>query len=79
MEEILIEVHGFVMLKGLNDGFKYLLIQKKHPEHGLIYEVRKPMGKKLIVSHYKSSVDLWIKEPGKQNNYIEILSKITKQ
>ena len=74
MRKLLIEVHGFVMLKGLKDGFKYLLIEKNHEKYGLVYEVKKPLGKNTIIMHYKSSVDNWINSKSKIN-YIEILSE----
>lgn len=48
----LIFVHGWVMLKGLDEGAFVIMHQDE-----ISYTFRKPKGKKAICRHYKSSVD----------------------
>ena len=49
---VIIKVHGFVMLKGLDNGMYKVLCQDN-----ISYTFAKPKGKKAICRHYKSSVD----------------------
>ena len=52
MNGTIIHVHGFVMLKGLNQG-KYKVLRQDE----FSYTFSKPKGNKAICRHYKSSVD----------------------
>ena len=65
-------VHGFVMLKGLEDGQKYR-VQSMPDWYGRpTYQFTKAKGKKFVCRHETSSVDCWIGD--KQNlNRIEVL------
>lgn len=69
----LISVHGFVMVRNLNDGCKYKITERVDPKYGMVYDVRKPLGKKVIVTHYKSTIDLWISDDVNRINRIEII------
>lgn len=48
----LIKVHGWVMLKGLDQGLYKVLSQDE-----ISYTFSKPKGSKAICRHYKSSID----------------------
>jgi hypothetical protein len=47
-----IKVHGWVMLKGLEEGMYRIISQDN-----ISYTFAKPKGTKAICRHYKSSVD----------------------
>lgn len=67
-----IEVIGWVMLKNLNEGkYKVSSIGQHFGED--VYYFSKPKGKKEIVGHYVSDVDMSIDE--RNNNRIEIVGK----
>lgn len=59
-----IKVHGFVMLKGLDDGFRYE-VEKLDMWTSIsttyTYTFRR-IGSKFRVRHFASSVDSWINE-----------------
>jgi hypothetical protein len=58
----IIRVHGFVMLEGLDDGCCYR-VKAITPYYGNpTYSFAKPKGRKTIVRHFASSVDLWVSE-----------------
>jgi hypothetical protein len=61
-------VHGFVMLAKLQDGKSYLMKEKEDR-----FEFFTPRSRDLVVAHRKESVQPWIKESGKQNNFIELM------
>jgi hypothetical protein len=61
-------VHGFVMLAKLQDGKSYLMNEKEDR-----IEFLTPKSRDLVVAHRPESVKPWIKEPGKQNNFIEVV------
>lgn len=65
----MIYVHGWVMMKGLNEGAYIVLSQDN-----ISYTFAKPRGKKAICRHYKSSIDAKIKcfERGDSNG-IEVI------
>lgn len=68
----IILVHGFVMLKGLEDGCKYK-IQSMPQYYGQdTYQFTKVRGKKFVARHLAKDVDCWINE--NNLNRIEILS-----
>lgn len=70
----IILVHGWVMLKGLEDGQKYK-VQAITPYYGNnTYQFTKPKGKKPVCRHYSDKVDLWIQENNPNLNRIEIVS-----
>ena len=48
----IIKVHGWIMLKGLENG-----IYKITSQDDFSYTFSKPKGKKAICRHYKSSID----------------------
>jgi len=69
----IILVHGFVMLKGLEDGQKYRVSM------GLYYKAptycfRKARGKKVVCCHYAHDVDLWIGDTNNLNT-IEVIKE----
>jgi len=66
----LIQVHGWVMLKGLNQGLYRVLCQDE-----ISYTFAKRNGKKPICRHYKDSVHGSIKCFNRgDNNGIQILN-----
>lgn len=69
----IIIVHGFVMLKGLEDGQKYR-VHSTPPHYGNdTYQFTKAKGKKVVARHYANNVDLWVDNP--QNfNRIEVMA-----
>jgi hypothetical protein len=58
---MLIRVHGFVMLEGLNDGCRYRVkkVYKLFRAH-TVYEFSRPRGRKTITSHRAENVDPWV-------------------
>lgn len=65
----IIEVHGWVMLAGLDAG-KYK-VQSMPEYHGQpTYQFTKPKGKKVVARHYTTSVDAWVSD---NINRIEVL------
>ena len=58
----IIRVHGFVMLAGLEDGCRYR-VKSITPYYGMpTYTFSRPKGRKAVVRHTVSSVDLWISD-----------------
>lgn len=53
-------VHGWVMLKKLEDGQLYRV--QSTPDHFgfATYQFTKPKGKKVVIRHYAHDVDAWI-------------------
>lgn len=73
----IIEVIGFVMMKNLNGGQKYRLSRIGTHCGKPVYWFTKAKGKKEVVGHYVSEVDLWV---GTNNlNRIDILTKSVKE
>jgi len=69
----IIEVIGWVMMKKLESGEKYR-VNKVYKYSGKdVYSFTKPKGKKEIVNHYVSDVDLWIGT--ENNNRIDIIRR----
>jgi hypothetical protein len=67
---ILVQVHGFVMLKGLNQGIYKVLYQDE-----ISYTFAKRKSKKPICRHYKNSVNGMVKSfADGNNNGIQILN-----
>lgn len=64
-------VHGFVMLKGLEDGQKYRVQSTPDYFGQPTYRFTKPKGKKFICRHYTSNVDMMMDE--RNLNRIEVL------
>lgn len=68
----IIRVHGFVMLQGLEDGRRYR-VKAITPYYGIAtYSFARPKGRKTIVRHLASSVDVWISDENNRD-----LNKIT--
>lgn len=67
----IIEVHGWVMLKGLEGGNKYKVSRVSKRSGKDVYWFSKPRGKKEIVGHYAHDVDISINELN--GNRIEII------
>lgn len=64
-------VHGWVMLKGLEDGECYRVLRRDAQS----YTFARPRGKKPIVRHYITSVDRWLRPAGHGDlNRIEVQS-----
>jgi myosin heavy subunit len=68
----IIEVHGFVMLKGLDGGNKYKVakISEKNRRH--VYWFSKARGKKIVIGHYTSDVDMLVHD-NSDYNFIRIM------
>lgn len=66
----IIEVHGWIMAKGLEGGCKYKIARIGQHAGKDVYWFSKPRGKKEIIGHYVSDIDMWI-DP-LNNNRIEI-------
>lgn len=69
----LIRVHGFVMLKGLEDGVTYRVWTVGVYGGSPVYAFRRLRGKRTIATHFARSVDGWIRETA-DLNYIEVLT-----
>lgn len=68
----IIRVHGFVMLKGLDDGGEYK-VQSTPTYHGNpTYQFTRRRGKKVACRHLASNVDAMISE--NNLNRIEVVS-----
>ena len=71
----LIEVQGFVMLKGLDEG-RYRVRMISGPSGVPVYDFRRPGGKKVLARHYASSVDISVKTADdEQINKIVVVSR----
>jgi len=58
----IIRVHGFVMLEGLEDDHRYR-VKAITPHYGnATYSFARPKGRKTVVRHLASSVDLWVSD-----------------
>jgi hypothetical protein len=69
----IIRVHGWVWLEKLEGGRDYR-INKIYKSYGrTAYQITRPRGKKTIVCHLAENVDLWIRDPQGDLNYIEIV------
>jgi hypothetical protein len=66
-----IQVHGWVMLKGVEGELKVSKIDD------ISYSFTKPKGTKVVCRHYINSVDLWVND-SENNNRIEIIKTLTK-
>lgn len=55
-------VHGFVMLKGLDDGFRYRVVNTTPYFGSFAYQFKKIGSRAKSVRHYASSVDAWIRD-----------------
>ena len=69
----IIEVIGWVMLKGLDDGKRYKVARIEKHFMGDVYYFSKPKGKKIVIGHYCYDVDGYINNSN--NNRIEIVEK----
>ena len=65
-------VHGFVMLKGLEDGQKYRVQSTPNHYGNPTYQFTKPKGKKFICRHDASNVDMMMDE--RNLNRIEVIN-----
>jgi hypothetical protein len=72
-EKYLVEVHGWIMCKGVNSG-KYR-IEISDYRGDLIATFYKPKGKKPIVRHYLD--DIMIDNTGRNLNRTEIIKQLT--
>lgn len=74
----IIKVHGFIMLKNLDDGNKYHITGIAEYKGQWVYEFKKFRGKKLY-GHYVHNIDSWVKTADLKAcctlNYIEILNR----
>lgn len=59
----IVQVFGWVMLKGVEEG-RYRVYNLGDGT----YQFYKPQGKKPIIRHYITSVDLWVKDSNHPNN-----------
>lgn len=59
-----IDVHGFVMLKGIEGSLKVLKIDD------ISYYFTRPKGKKVVARHYFSDIDRWVDTNISDINYI---------
>ena len=71
----IINVFGFIMLKGLNDSEKYRVSRVSMYGNNSVYWFTKPRGKKELIGHYTNDVDIWIGNNNKNLNRIDIISK----
>ena len=62
----LIEIHGWVMLKEVEGGKRYL-IQHGRNNGENIYWFCNPRSKKQKIGHYASDVDCWVHPPEHPN------------
>ena len=70
----IIRVHGFVMLAGLEDGCRYR-VKSITPYYGIAtYTFAKAKGRKAVIRHTVTSVDLWITDANDPD-----LNKITRE
>lgn len=67
----IIEVHGWVMLKGLVDGGKYKVTRIEKTQDDSIYFFSKARGNKEIIGHYAYNIDMMINS--NNGNRIEII------
>lgn len=71
-DKAVVEVHGFVMLHGVEEG-KYR-IEAGTYYGSPSYRFFRSKGKKILAHHYASSVDPWIKDKNNEDlNKIVIL------
>ena len=72
-EEYLVEVHGYIMCKGLDSGkYKIRLSDYKNQLTATFF---RPRGNKPIIRHYL--YDLLISNDEEQNNRTQIIQKIS--
>jgi hypothetical protein len=72
-----IEVHGWVMLQGLDAG-KYVVTRVEEYYGQPTYSFRKRGGRKTAARHYAGQVDAWIRPVGDPDiNRIEIVGSPT--
>lgn len=67
----IIKVHGFVMMKGFEDGKKYKVLRISNRFGKPVYWFSKPKGKKELFGHYAHEVDGMINP--RNNNRIELI------
>lgn len=68
----LVQIHGWVMLKKVKSGNKYLII---HDGMNKLYWFCTPSTKKAKIGHFSDDVDCWVNpENHPNNNKIVILS-----
>ena len=61
LKDDIIEVHGWVMLDKIESGrYKIAGITEVHRQK--LYSFCKPRGKKVIIRHYVSNVDPWVRD-----------------
>ena len=68
-------VHGFIMLKGLDDGREYRVAYKyRHAQAGEVYAIARRRGRRVVVAHAAYDIDRYIgKGSVSEFNYIEVL------
>lgn len=72
----IIKVHGWVMLRDLEDGCSYRIARIFDSFGRSVYEFSKPRGRKRLFGHYADSVDSWINDRD-DNNRIELVTSLT--
>ena len=69
-----IQVNGWVMLQGMEDGQKYKVARIQKSGFNNIYFFTKARGKKIVVGHSTSDIDMCINSQYGNNN-IEIIKR----
>jgi len=68
-------VHGWIMLKGLENGQKYKVQSMPNYHNTPTYQFTKAKGKKVVARHIVNNVDPWVNNP--QNlNQIEVITLV---
>lgn len=57
----IIEVFGWVMLKGIATG-KYKILKVRQVNGQDVYDFARPHGRKPLISHYAKDVDPWLRD-----------------